>query len=86
MTPDRIRRGSAIDLRLRVRQARSALCDMDALYDDLGDPALCARLKAAGLELAELEQCLGDIAEATRASLHRSLPPAAITPRPAPRS
>jgi hypothetical protein len=69
MTPDRVRRSSAIDLRLRLRQARNALGGSDALYDELGDPALCLRLKGLCRELAELEQRLGAIADATRAPL-----------------
>ncbi|HEY3359902.1 MAG TPA: hypothetical protein VGQ83_42015 [Polyangia bacterium] len=84
MTPDRIRRSSAIDLRLRLQKARTALCGMDALYDELGDLPLCTRLKALCIELAEVEQRLADIAEATKAPLHdlaAAPAPARVNPR-----
>jgi hypothetical protein len=88
VTPDRVRRGSALDLRLRLRQARAALGGMDTLYDDLGAPELCTRLKGLCLELAEVEQRLGDIAEANRTPLHTPLCRAAARPaaRPDPES
>jgi hypothetical protein len=70
MTPDRVRRNSAIDLRLRVRQARGALCGSDGLYEELGASGVSDRLRAVCTELSELEQCLADIAEQTRAPLH----------------
>ena len=70
MTPDRVRRNSAIDLRLRVRQARGALCGMEPLYDDLGAPTVAEGLTQVCQALGELEEQLGAIAEATRAPLH----------------
>jgi len=66
MTSERARYGSAIDLRQRLRQAARMLAGMDALYEDLRDPELCARLGAVVAEMAAIEQRLGEIADASR--------------------
>jgi hypothetical protein len=63
---DSAKYGSAIDLRLRVRQASRTLGGMEGLYDDLRDPDLCARLAGIATELRDLEQRLGEIAELNR--------------------
>ena len=59
MTPERARYSAAIDIKQRVRQAARTLAGMDALYADLGDPDLGARLGALVEELDALEQRLG---------------------------
>jgi uncharacterized membrane protein YccC len=66
MTPERARYGAAIDLKQRLRQAARTLAGMDALYADLADPDLCARLGALVAELATVEQRLGEVAEGSR--------------------
>lgn len=66
MTPDRARYGSAIDLKQRLRQAGRTLAGMDVLYADLGEPELCERLRTVMIEIAAIEQRLGEIAEAAR--------------------
>ena len=66
MTPERARYSAAIDIKQRVRQAARTLAGMDALYPDLGDPDLCARLGALVAELGALEQRLGETADNSR--------------------
>ena len=66
MTPERARYSAAIDLKQRVRQAARTLAGMEALYADLADPDLCARLGALVAELDALEQRLGETANGAR--------------------
>ncbi len=77
MTPERARYSAAIDLKQRVRQAARTLAGMEALYADLADPDLCARLGALVAELEALEQRLGDTANASRpvSAEMRAIPP-----------
>jgi uncharacterized membrane protein YccC len=66
MTPERARYSAGIDIKQRLRQAARTLSGMDALYADLADPELCARLGALVAELEALEQRLGEIANTSR--------------------
>jgi hypothetical protein len=66
VTPTRAKYGSAIDLRLRVRQASRTLGGMEGLYQELDEPEISARLAGVAGELREIERCLDSIAEKNR--------------------
>lgn len=80
MTPERARYSAAIDLKQRVRQAVRTLAGMEALYPDLADADLCARLGAMVAELEALEQRLGETANSSRpvSAEMRAIPPSPV--------